>query len=616
VALLPPTGLTASAVSPTQINLTYTRPGDAVAVDVERDGVIIATGHTGATFSDVGLQPGTGYVYRIRSVGVVAGVARTTSWADVVAISEGLTVVLNSGAAAPVVYTRALADTIPIVEGHGWTNSGTAMTWAQVKALAAAPGGKPTIIAHRGGGGDIALNNALSAVDFALAQGMASDQYMIMDGGDNWVSSDGILLNSHDADATVYMAPGGTVSSQTAASWAAQRLRAFPLYRNEMTDEAPPTTRQWLLKAKAIGKFTVPEDKDHTSSSRTKLRDLILELGLQNVTQVQSFEAADLGPAKAAGISVGLLQSASQNIGASAILTSVNGGKPDLVLYNPATLPGTDNAWVQTMIDNDIALQVGTVNRRYILDTERARVEAMGGKITIVPSDQPFYVGRTNVPYTSDPLDSQWYMHGLVTSDNSIADPKIVNEAGGGRSLRYASTESQWALLGGFARHDGLCWKTLEADFIHEAPDTASTTRWMSIQWAFADDRNFHDGSANGIGCLAFLFNERDGRMRIYNRTNSTTSAIMADTSSGAAGTRSGTALTAPVMGQAIRIRLENLVDGSGNFTGQARATRLDTGQWIMTAVGAAPVRGPYMHAGKNGTGGQVSRFANIAVTY
>lgn len=488
-----------------------------------------------------------------------------------------------------------------------------APTWAQIRSMTASSG-KPVVIAHRGGGGEIALNNALSAVDFAMAQGMATDPYMVMDGGDNWVSSDGILLNSHDADATTYMAPGGTVSSQTEASWAAQRLRAFPLYRGVLTDEAPPTTRAWLTKARDLGKFTVPEDKDHSTSSRNKIRDLVLELGMKDTVQVQSFQAADLGPAKAAGISVGLLQSASNNIGFPAILTAVNGGPPDLVLYDPASAPGNSDAWVQAAIDAGIDLQVGTLSRRYVLDTQKARVAAMGGHITIVPSDNPFYLTRQNTPITQDRFDTQYWEHGIISSDTS-ADAQIVDDAGGGRSLRFGATSaSQWALMGAFADEAKGCWKTLEVDLTYQALDS-TTSRWGGISWAFADDRNFHDGTDNGPGCLSVIFRQT-GQIQMYNRTSSTLTTEIANTASGAVGTRSGSTLSAATTGRTVRVRIENLVDANGVFTEQARVTRLDTGQWIMSAVGAAPIRGPYMHFGKNGTGGSIVRFSNIVVTY
>jgi glycerophosphoryl diester phosphodiesterase len=485
---------------------------------------------------------------------------------------------------------------------------GTAPTWAQTKALAKSSG-KPIIIAHRGGGGEIAKNNALSAIDQDLALGMGTDDHMIPDGGDHWVGADGGLYNSHDSTTGAYMNQDMTVSSATAASWAALRMKDFPTYRGTISNEAPPTSRQTLERIKAIGKFTVPEDKDHSSSSRAKLRDLILDLGMQNSVQVQSFQAADLGPAKTAGMSVGLLQNSSANIGATAILTCVNGSPPDLVLYDPRTAPGNSDTWVKAMIDAGIALQVGTFSRRYDLDKEKIRVANLGGNITFVPADNPFYIARKNTPLAADRWDTQYWEHGQIPSDTST-EPQIQSTG----KLKFANaTASQWTLLGGFADETQGCWTICEFDVTFDALDT-TTSRWIGLEWALADDRNFHDGTDNGVGSLAMRFRQT-GQIQLYNRTSNTLSTMVADNVT-AVGTTSSTTLTPITAGQTIRVRVENLTDSSGAFTGQARVTRMDTGQWVMTAVGDAPVRGPYMHLGKNGTTGSVISVANLAVTY
>lgn len=485
--------------------------------------------------------------------------------------------------------------------------TGTADTWAQLKARAATTG-RPVIIAHRGGGGEIARNNALSAIDQAVALGMGTDPHMIPDGGDLFVGADGTLLNSHDQDTTKYMVPGGDVNAQTAATWAQQRLRDHPLYRGTISTEAPPTARQTLEKARAIGRFTVPEDKDHTTSSRERIRDLVLDLGMKDVVQVQSFRAGDLGPAKAAGISVGLLQSEGNNLGFPAILTAVNGGPPDLVLYDPRSAPGNSDTWVKAAIDAGLALQVGTLSRRYHLDREKVRVANLGGNITLVPSDNPFYLARKNTPITADRWDTQFWEHGQIPSDTS-SEPQVQADG----SLRFGNAgASQWTLLGGYADETRGCWKTLEVDVVFEALDSTAT-RWFGLEWGLGDDRNFHDGTSNGVGSLALRFGQ-DGRIRVFHRSSATLSTLVADNVS--VGTTSSTTLAPITAGQTVRLRVENLVDAAGAFTGQTRVTRLDTGQWVMTAAGAAPVRGPYMHAGKNGAGGGIIRIANLAVTY
>lgn len=65
----PPTGLIASPVSTSQINLSWTEQTGATGYDIERDGVVIASDVVGDTYNDTGLAAATTYTYRARSVG-------------------------------------------------------------------------------------------------------------------------------------------------------------------------------------------------------------------------------------------------------------------------------------------------------------------------------------------------------------------------------------------------------------------------------------------------------------------------------------------------------------------------------------------------------------------
>jgi hypothetical protein len=64
----PPSGLTATGVSPSQVDLSWSAMPGATGYDIERDGVVIATDVVGTSYSDTGLNPTTTYSYRIRSV--------------------------------------------------------------------------------------------------------------------------------------------------------------------------------------------------------------------------------------------------------------------------------------------------------------------------------------------------------------------------------------------------------------------------------------------------------------------------------------------------------------------------------------------------------------------
>lgn len=64
-----PTGLTATPVSSTQIDLSWNPSTGATGYDVERDGSVVAAGVAATSYSDAGLAPSTSYSYRVRSVG-------------------------------------------------------------------------------------------------------------------------------------------------------------------------------------------------------------------------------------------------------------------------------------------------------------------------------------------------------------------------------------------------------------------------------------------------------------------------------------------------------------------------------------------------------------------
>jgi len=60
--------LQAVAASATQIDLSWDALAGAGAYDIERDGTVIVTDHSGTTYNDMGLAPDTEYDYRVRGV--------------------------------------------------------------------------------------------------------------------------------------------------------------------------------------------------------------------------------------------------------------------------------------------------------------------------------------------------------------------------------------------------------------------------------------------------------------------------------------------------------------------------------------------------------------------
>jgi hypothetical protein len=64
----PPHNLTATPISATQIDLSWTAMPGVSGYDIERNGVVIATDVIGTSYSDTGLTGSTTYTYRARSV--------------------------------------------------------------------------------------------------------------------------------------------------------------------------------------------------------------------------------------------------------------------------------------------------------------------------------------------------------------------------------------------------------------------------------------------------------------------------------------------------------------------------------------------------------------------
>jgi len=63
-----PTGLTATPISSSQIDLSWDEVVEAEFYDIERNEVVIVQGHGMTTYEDIGLDPNTEYIYRVRSV--------------------------------------------------------------------------------------------------------------------------------------------------------------------------------------------------------------------------------------------------------------------------------------------------------------------------------------------------------------------------------------------------------------------------------------------------------------------------------------------------------------------------------------------------------------------
>ena len=109
-----PAGLAGSAVSSSQINLTWTASTDNVGVikyQIFRAGTLIAS-TTGTTFSDTGLTAATQYAYTVKAVDAAGNLSASSNSVNVTTQSVADTI-------APTVSMTAPAD--------GSTVSGTSV---------------------------------------------------------------------------------------------------------------------------------------------------------------------------------------------------------------------------------------------------------------------------------------------------------------------------------------------------------------------------------------------------------------------------------------------------------------------------------------------------------
>lgn len=111
-----PTGLTATAVSTSQIDLTWTASTDNVAVTgykIYRDSTYIATA-IGTTYSDVGLTASTLYTYTVSAIDGSSNESSQSSSASATTFSASTTTSTGgtqSGAQQPVIYDVVVAPT-------------------------------------------------------------------------------------------------------------------------------------------------------------------------------------------------------------------------------------------------------------------------------------------------------------------------------------------------------------------------------------------------------------------------------------------------------------------------------------------------------------------------
>jgi len=119
-----PTGFSATTISPTQINLSWTASTDNVAVTgykVNRDGIQVGTAAS-ALYSDTGLTPSTAYTYTVSAYDA-AGNESTQS------TSAGATTQTQSGLVGHWAFNEGSGSTAADSSGNGNTGTVSGATW-------------------------------------------------------------------------------------------------------------------------------------------------------------------------------------------------------------------------------------------------------------------------------------------------------------------------------------------------------------------------------------------------------------------------------------------------------------------------------------------------------
>ena len=121
-----PTGVTATAVSPSQINVAWTASADNVGVvgyTVYRDGVAVITA-PGTTFSDTGRQPATTYQYSVAAVDGAGNASPASSPAVAATTLASL-----PGLVAAWSFNEGMGTSAADTSGNGHTGAVSGATW-------------------------------------------------------------------------------------------------------------------------------------------------------------------------------------------------------------------------------------------------------------------------------------------------------------------------------------------------------------------------------------------------------------------------------------------------------------------------------------------------------
>lgn len=411
---------------------------------------------------------------------------------------------------------------------------------------------------HRGAGGDIAKDNALSSIDFAIQLLPRGNR---MGDADLAITSDGVLVLMHDDTVNRTTNGTGDVTTLTLAQIKALVLKEFPYSRGVYGTEQVPTFDEYLDKLQANNLIGTPEIKDNSTSIGAAVAAKIVARGMRDQVTVGSFWPNSLKASRAAGIRT-YIPLSGNNIStlpnASTFLTCLDGFPPYYCCFNSTSASVTD-AYLSALIAGGVKMGSYTANRRTELAAIQARLTGLGGTLEWYTSDSPFYTHGLITPNnsllaTDLGTAKRYYVHGLINSTYANSKLAVVTDDG---HIRYGDGNNPSCnLVGEISR--SAAPSRFRCKMKITTLDSTST-RWGGLAYFRADDRTAMEGLAAasnfGIGPGALL--RQNGSLEAFDRTADTTATTYATLATGGAVTageviqwdtiRSGTTLTTKI---------------------------------------------------------------------
>lgn len=463
--------------------------------------------------------------------------------------------------------TVASVETPPVV----WDSPDpTPSVSAEVQQRAVGDLVEPWVLPHRLGGANIAPDNALSAMESAIALGSP-----VTDGGDHRSLQDGSVGSCHDATIDRTMSGSGNVADQTAQSWRTLLLDPSSWFAANWPNERPPTLEDVLDRAARAGVVCTPESKDGLATAQ-RIVAAVQRRGLGRSVIVQSFTLSDLAPVVAAGMKACWLVT-------SAITPSAATAAGVTYVGYDYTQAFASSAWIASLVAAGLKPFPYNVVRKTDWATQR------GYGAVCAASDDPFYIAGTAPSLSTDPFKSQTWSHGMF-------------DLGSPSAARGSFGAPKWwkvDMAGDKLVHQG--WTRLPAAFTMDFRvrfDTIGSGGGTAVCFSGTNDLSMasSSGAGAGTGYMLYILPASGNQLRLY-RKNGDGTQTQLQAANGTAITVDGSEATFRVVVTATQII----------------CTRTDVAVTLPTATDST-YRGEHLALGKAGTDSRNS-FADITIS-